>query len=81
VDKIYHLNKQVFFNFYFKSKSKEEISAFISPYFLNIVNKDVQFGLQDLLENTKTVPSYLLNDYPTDSKPNQEIDIKFIKLV
>ena len=49
--------------------------------FLNIVNQDVTFGLQDLLNEIGTVPSYLLNDYPTSSKPNQEIDVKYVKLV
>ena len=49
--------------------------------FLNIINKDVCFGLEDLLQEIGTVPSYLLNNYPTDKKPNQEIDVKFVKLV
>tara|TARA_R110002012_G_scaffold254964_1_gene434124 strand:+ start:1263 stop:1508 length:246 start_codon:yes stop_codon:yes gene_type:complete len=81
MNKIYHLNKHVFFNHYFKSESKEKIAAFISPYILNLVNKDVHFSLQDLLEDSKTIPSYLLSDYPKSSKPNQEIDVNFIKLV
>ena len=79
--KIYHLNKQVFFNHYFKARSKEQIAAFISPFFLNIVNKDVNFSLQDLLQDMGTVPSYLLNDYPTDMKPNVEINVNNVKLV
>jgi len=79
--KIYHLNKQIFFNHYFKSITKEQIAAFVSPMFLNIINKDVCFGLEDLLQEIGTVPSYLLNDYPTDMKPNVEINVNNIKLV
>jgi len=81
MNKIYHLNKQVFFNHYFKSESKEKIAAFISPHIMSLVTKDVHFSLQDLLEDSKTIPSYLLNDYPTGSKPNKEIDINYVKLI
>jgi len=81
MDKIYSINRHTFFTYYFKSRSKEQIAAFVSPMFLNIVNQDVTFGLQDLLNEIGTVPSYLLNDYPTSSKPNQEIDVKYVKLV
>jgi len=48
---------------------------------MNIVNKDVHFTLRDLLEDVGTVPSHLLENYPTSSKPNKEIEVKFIKLV
>ena len=48
---------------------------------MNIVNKDVHFTLQDLLEDVGTIPSYLLENYPTSSKPNKEIEVKFIQLV
>ena len=81
MDKIYSLSRTAFFNYYFKSRTKEQITAFVSPMFLNIINKDVSFGLNDLLQEIGTVPSYLLNNYPTDKKPNQEIDVKFVKLV
>jgi len=81
MDKIYSLNRTSFFNYYFKSRTKEQIAAFVSSMFLNIINKDVCFGLEDLLQEIGTVPSYLLNNYPTDKKPNQEINTKFIKLV
>ena len=81
MDKIYNLDKTIFFNHYFKSRSKEQIARFISPYFLNIINKDVHFGLQDLLEDAKTVPSYLLDSYPTSAKPNVEVSFKYIKLI
>jgi len=78
---IYNLDKQTFFNYYFKTRSKDDIAAFIAPYFLNMVNKDVNFSLADLLGNIKTVPSYLLKDYPTGGKPNLEIDVSYVKLV
>ena len=81
MDKIYNLDKTIFFNHYFKSRSKEQIARFISPYFLNIINKDVHFTLGDLLKDAETVPSYLLEDYPTDAKPNVEIESKLIKLI
>ena len=77
----YHLKKQIFFNYYFKARSREDIAAFISPYFLNIVNKDVNFSLNDLLTDIGTVPGYLLEDYVSTDKPNIEIDVKFVKLV
>lgn len=81
MNKIYHLKKQIFFNYYFKARSREQIAAFISPYFLNIVNKDVNFSLDDLLKDIGTVPAYLLEDYSNESKPNKEIEVKYVKLV
>jgi len=77
----YQLRKETFFNWYFKNKTTEQIAGFISPYFMSIVHKDVRFGLKDLLKDSKTVPSYLLEDYPTDTKANVEIDVQFIKLI
>jgi len=77
----YNLRKQIFFNWYFQNQTKEQIAIFISPYLMSIVSKDVNFSLHDLLEDVKTVPSYLLEDYPTSSKPNKEIEVKFVKLV
>ena len=50
MDKIYSLSRTAFFNYYFKSRTKEQIAAFVSPMFLNIINKDVSFGLNDLLQ-------------------------------
>ena len=48
---------------------------------MSIVHKDVHFTLGDLLKDAETVPSYLLEDYPTDAKPNVEIESKLIKLI
>jgi len=48
---------------------------------MNIVNKDVAFNLQDLLDDVGVVPSYILENYPTSTKANMEVDVKFIKLV
>jgi len=78
---MYTLKKNTFFNHYFKSRSKEDVAAFLSPYFMSIVSKDVRFGLKDLLKDSRTVPSYLLEDYPTDAKPNVDIDYSNITLI
>ena len=59
----YKVNKQVFFNWYFKNQPKEQISVFLSPYLLGLVNKDAQFGLQDILNSTDTIPSSILLYY------------------
>ena len=64
-----------------QNRTKEQIAGFLSPYLMNIVSKDVHFTLRDLLEDVGTVPSHLLENYPTSSKPNKEIEVKFIKLV
>ena len=77
----YTIKRQIFFNWYFKNTSKEDIAGFISPYFLNIVNNDVHFSLDDLLKSSQTVPSYVIDDYPTNKKPNVNIDVIDIKLV
>ena len=77
----YNLKKQTFYTWYYQNRTKEQIAAFLSPYLMNIVNKDVHFTLQDLLEDVGTIPSYLLENYPTSSKPNKEIEVKFIQLV
>ena len=77
----YNLKKQIFYTWYYQNRTKEQIAGFLSPYLMNIVSKDVHFTLQDLLEDVGTIPSYLLENYPTSSKPNKEIEVKFIKLV
>ena len=77
----YILRKQTFYTWYFQNRSKEQIAGFLSPYLMNLVNKDAHFSLDDLLEEVKTVPAYLLENYPTSSKPNKEIEVKFVKLV
>ena len=77
----YNLRKQTFYTWYYQNRTKEQIASFLSPYLMNIVNKDVAFSLQDVLEEVGTIPSHLLENYPTSSKPNKEIEVKFIKLV
>ena len=77
----YTLKKQIFFTWYFQSQTKEHIAKFISPYLMSLVTKDVNFSLNDLLKDVKKIPSHLLENYPTGSKPNIEIDVKFVKLV
>jgi hypothetical protein len=77
----YNLKKQTFYTWYYQNRTKEQIATFLSPHLMNMVNKDVNFSLYDLLEDVKTIPSYLLENYPTSSKPNKEIEVKFIKLV
>ena len=77
----YNLRRQTFYTWYYQNRTKEQIAAFLSPYLMNMVNKDVHFSLDDLLEEVKTVPAYLLENYPTSIKPNMEIDVKFVKLV
>ena len=71
----YDLKKQVFFNWYFTHQSKEKVAAFISPYFLDLVNKDVHFSLRDLLNSTESIPSHLLENREGKSikevKPNE----------
>lgn len=78
---LYKLKRDTFFNWYFRTKSREHIASFLSPYFMSIVHKDVHFTLGDLLKDAETVPSYLLEDYPTNAKPNVEIESKLIKLI
>ena len=77
----YSLKKDVFFKWYFQNKSKEHIATFLSPYFMSIVHKDVHFTLNDLLNDAKSVPSYLLENYPTDSNPNIEVKSESIRLI
>jgi len=74
-----YMKKQVFFNWYFTHRTKEQVAAFISPYFLNLTNKDAKFGLQDLLNEVQYIPSHLL--YDTVGKPNELINAKDIKLI
>jgi len=78
---MYTLKKNTFFNHYFKSRSKEDVAAFLAPHLMALASKDVYFSLEDLLIDIKTVPAYLLEDYPNTSKPNAEIDASNIKLV
>ena len=73
------LKKQVFFNWYFTHRTKEQVAAFISPYFLDLVNKDVHFSLRDLLNDVKYIPSHLLED--SKGKSNELIAAKDIKLI
>ena len=73
------LKKQVFFNWYFTHQTKEQVAAFISPYFLNLINKEARFGLKDLLNDVGSVPSHLLEN--SKGKSNELIDVKHIKLI
>jgi hypothetical protein len=59
----YNLKKQTFYTWYYQNRTKEQIAAFLSPYLMNIVNKDVAFNLQDLLDDVGAVPSYILENY------------------
>ena len=77
----YNLKRQTFYTWYYQNRTKEQIAAFLSPYLMNIVNKDVAFNLQDLLDDVGVVPSYILENYPTSTKANMEVDVKFINLV
>ena len=77
--KKYDLKKQVFFNWYFTHQSKEKVAAFISPYFLDLVNKDVHFSLIDLLNSVGSVPSHLLEN--REGKSIKEIEANEINLI
>jgi len=77
--KKYDLKKQVFFNWYFTHQSKEKVAAFISPYFLDLVNKDVHFSLKDLLNSVGSVPSHLLEN--RKGKSIKEIEANEINLI
>ena len=79
--KKYTIKKDTFFNYYFKSTSKEDVASFLAPHLMALVTKDVYFDLEDLLESVKTVPAYLLEDYTNSAKPNAEIDTASIKLI
>ena len=48
---LYKLKRDTFFNWYFRTKSREHIASFLSPYFMSIVHKDVHFTLGDLLKD------------------------------
>ena len=75
-----YLKKQVFFNWYFTHRTKEQVAAFISPYFLDLVNKDVHFSLRDLLNDVGSVPSHLL-DTNLSTKTNVMIKADEINLI
>ena len=77
----YTIKKNTFFNYYFKSTSKEDVAAFLAPHLMALATKDVYFSLEDLLESIKTVPAYLLEDYTNSAEPNAEIDTSNIKLI
>ena len=73
------MKKQVFFNWYFTHQSKEKVATFISPYFLDLVNKDVHFSLRDLLNSVGSVPSHLLEN--REGKSIKEIEANEINLI
>ena len=58
----YKLNRQIFFNWYFK-QPKEQISTFLSSYLLGLVHKDVAFSLHDVLVSIDKIPTSLLTGY------------------
>lgn len=76
----YKVKKQVFFNWYFKNQSKEQISAFLSPYLLNIANKDAKFSINDLLKAADSIPSNLIEGEWLGS-PNALIKYTKIQLI
>jgi len=57
------VNRQLFFNWYFKQQSKEQISAFIAPYLLGLVHKPASFSLEDILASVAFIPSDLITNY------------------
>ena len=57
------VDKQLFFNWYFKKIPKEQISAFISPYFLGLPTKDAHFSLTDILHSISSIPTSLIPTY------------------
>ncbi len=76
----YNMKKQVFFNWYFTHRTKEQVATFISPYFLDLVNKDVHFSLRDLLNDVGSVPSHLL-DTNLSTKTNVMVIADEINLI
>ncbi len=60
---LYKVNRQIFFNWYFKKQPKEQISAFIAPYLLGLVTKPASFSLEDILASVSVIPSDLVTDY------------------
>ena len=74
------IKKEVFFNWYFTNRTQEQVATFLSPYFINLIYKDVHFSLRDLLDDVGEVPSRLLDNDWTD-KPNQLIKARDIKLI
>jgi len=73
------LKRQIFFNWYFTHRTKEQVAAFISPYFLNLISKEARFGLEDLLKDAKYIPSHLLEN--REGKSNELVDVKDITLI
>ncbi len=59
----YKVERQVFFNWYFKQQPKEQISAFIAPYLLNLVKEPATFSLEDFLASIPAIPSNLVPGY------------------
>ena len=74
------IKKQIFFNWYFTHRTKEQVATFISPYFLDLVNKDVHFSLRDLLNDVGSVPSHLL-DTNLSTKTNVMVIADEINLI
>jgi hypothetical protein len=75
----YKVKKQVFFNWYFKEQPKEEISAFLAPYLLGLVHKDVRFGLQDILTSVIVIPTDLISHYTGQNKTVTVDNVELIK--
>jgi len=72
------VNKQIFFNWYFKEKPKEEISAFLAPYLLALAYKDAHFSLQDVLVSVAVIPTKIIMNY---TGHNKTVTIDTVQLV
>jgi hypothetical protein len=73
------VNKQVFFNWYFKEQPKEQISAFLAPYLLGLVHKDAHFGLQDVLESVAYIPTDIIRHYTGQKNTVTTENVELVK--
>jgi len=78
-NKKYKVYRSAFFNWYFKNQPKEQISAFLSPYLLNLAAEDAHFSLQDMLKHTKVIPSNILINGPSKKQNILTENVELIK--
>ena len=69
----------MFYNWYFQNRTKQQITAFLSPFFLNLVKEDAHFNLQSLLKDARTVPSTIIENW--EGPANRQIIYTNIELI
>ena len=75
----YEVKRQTFFKWYFDEQNKEQISAFIAPYLLGLVNKPAEFSLEDILVSVAVIPTKLVEGYTGKINKITTDKVKLIK--